>query len=363
MGFLQYFLAVPVALVALALFVRACEDPDRTRAGTPPRSTGAVSALVTSIHIVAGSAIAVSRSPLRGAQLEGRRARKPRSRGVHGRQRCCAGARGVARLGEVLGTGVRPASIDFREALRQSQGFEFVNSILQLTWYDPPVTLNYITWASLGPYRWGGLVAPFVAMTWLAISVYRAKSGGESSPRERRYQRAAWGFFAFACFTPWGVRVPAELTYLDFRLIGLAVALLLAATPPRWFAALAQRQALGVACVVSLLTFAVHGLLFAREAQPRHPPDGESRRRRGRGAPPAHVPQHERLFRKGLPRHARAAHVLHTAIYGGICTQFRARYTPHRPSDTSRASARAARRLVPSRLRRGPSTSAMCGGC
>jgi hypothetical protein len=168
--------------------------------------------------------------------------------------------------------------------------------------------------------------------TWLAHRVWKGHSKGEQTPRELRYTRAAWGFVVFACLSPWGINVLSGLTFCNFRLIGLAFGLLLAAVPPRWFASAEPRQGLAVFCLVSFVNFAAHGLLFGREARP-------PLRLMAKAAASGGGPLLQLVFHDTSAYFAKAFHLTHTLpmyytiIYGGVCTQFWAKYSLHLPID------------------------------
>jgi len=146
----------------------------------------------------------------------------------------------------------------------------------------------------------------------------------------RGYARTAWAFMLFTCLIPWGIQVPSEITWLNFRLISLAFALLLPLIPPRWFDLPRARSGLvGLVCVY-LGNFTVHAIGFNHEA------GGATRLL-------AKVPNHETLlslvFRGRSSYFAKGMRITHflpmyfTVLDGGICSQFWARYTEHLPID------------------------------
>jgi hypothetical protein len=232
--------------------------------------------------------------------------------------------------GEVIGGEMR--AVDWRSAVRDAQGVEFVNQVLGITWYDPPVTVNYVAWTVLGPYRLAGLLPPVVVATWLAVVLVRARAdvAAASSPRVRRHARACAVFAAIALLLPWGIAAPEELTFINFRFIGVAFAISLPLLPPSVFAAGAARHAILGWTGVTLVNLAMNMALFAREE--REPL-----------ALVARVDPHGVLlpvvFKGTSQRFAKAFRVTHhlptlfTAERGGITTQFWARYTKHLPFD------------------------------
>jgi hypothetical protein len=326
MGFLQYFLSVPFVLLSVAALIRGSEKstPDWVVLAAVP-----VAAAVASIHLVAAGALAVFcvlYAVLGGSKDDFWR-RATMSAVVIGTL--------VTTLvlwrfwgGEVLGA--RPRGINFAEAWRNAQGFEFVNNMLDATWYDPPVTFNYIVWGTLGPYRIIGLAVAFVAVLACVGLVLPVRKEGDLRTEARNYWRTAWAFALFTCLIPWGIQVPSEITYLNFRLISLAFALLLPLVPPRWFEVPRARVGLTGMAIVFFANFTVHAIGFNREA-----------------ASPvrllARVPSKDLVlslvFRSRSSYFAKGLRLTHflpmyfTILDGGICSQFWAKYTEHLPID------------------------------
>jgi hypothetical protein len=326
MGFLQYFLCVPFVLLTVAALVRGSEKdaPDWVVLAAMPASM-----VVASMHLVAAGALAVFAvlHVLVGVRRPGVVTRLTMSGVVLGSL--------VTTLvlwhfwgGEVLGA--KPRGIPFDEAWRNAQGFEFVNTLLETTWYDPPVTFNYLCWGTLGPYRIDGLLvslAGIVACAALVLPLHRAE---HLRPAARAYGKTACGFVLFTCLVPWGIQVPSEITWLNFRLISLAFALLLPLIPPAWFELRRARVGLVGLAAVYLGNFTVHAIGFNREA-------------RDPIALLARVPNHEVVlslvfrsrssyFAKGI-RETHFLPMYYTILYGGICSQFWAKYTEHLPID------------------------------
>jgi len=326
MGFLQYFLSVPFVLLTVAALVRGSDEkaPDWVVLAAVPAA-----AAVASIHLVAAGALGVF-----AILHAGLRVRKPDFW-----RRAIMSAVVIGSLvttlvlwrfwgGEVLGA--KPRGIGLAEAWRNAQGFEFVNNMLDATWYDPPVTLNYILWGTLGPYRIAGLGVAAAAVTGCVAVVLPERRDGDLRPEARTYARTAWCFALFTCLIPWGIQVPSEITYLNFRLISLAFALLLPLVPPCWFDVARARFALIGMAVVFFANFTVHAIGFNREA----------------GAPIRllkQVPNTDTVlslvFRSRSSYFAKGLRLTHflpmyfTVLDGGICSQFWAKYTEHLPID------------------------------
>jgi len=332
MGFLQYFLCIPLVLLTVGLMVWGSDDdaPDWVGWAVIPAAMS-----VASMHLVAAGALCVFAAlyVLMSVRQDGSARRLEVACRV-------IGSLGLTLLawhyigGEVLGAKQR--QMQFGEAWRNAQGFEFVNNLLSLTWYDPPVTFNYLSWAVLGPYRIAGLGAAAAAVAlclWYVVPVYEAglaPGSGELRPQARQYARTAWAFALFAVLLPWGVNVPSEITYLNFRIISLAFALLLPLVPPRWFSIPNARRALNGLAAAFLLNFTVHAIGFNHEA--RAPLNLLAR-----------VPNHEVVlsvvFRSRSSYFAKGFRMTHflpmyfTILDGGVISQFWAKYTEHLPID------------------------------
>jgi len=326
MGFLQYFLSVPFVLLSVAALLRGGEEksPDWVVLAAVPAA-----GIVASIHLVAAGALAVVAvfHAVLGVRRSGAWSRIVMAAVVIG---SIVTALVLWRFwgGEVLGA--KPRGMPFSEAWRNSQGFEFVNHMFETTWYDPPVIFNYVAWGTLGPYRITGLAVALAAVVACTVVVLPVRKTDDLRPEARAYARTAWCFALFACLLPWGIQVPSEVTYLNFRLISLAFALLLPLVPPRWFELPRARVALLGLATAFLANFTVHAIGFNREA----------------AAPLrllAEVPNQDVVlslvfrsrssyFAKGI-RETHFLPMYFTVLDGGICSQFWAKYTEHLPID------------------------------
>jgi len=326
MGFLQYFLCVPLVVLSIAGLVRGSEEesPDWVVLATVP----AVAA-VASIHLVAAGALAVF--TIIHTVLGLRRSDVSRRLVMAG---VVIGTLVTTLVlwrflgGEVLGA--KPRGVAFAEAWRNAQGFEFVNSMFDTTWYDPPVTLNYLLWGTLGPYRIVGLAVAAVAVAVCSTQVTPVARPGDLRPIARAYSVSAGVFALFTCLLPWGIQAPSEITWLNFRLISLAFALSLPLVPPRWFEVKRARVALTGLSFAFLANFTVHAIGFNHEAA-------------GAIRLLSTVPSRDivlsLVFRGRSSYFAKGIRLTHflpmyfTVFDGGICSQFWAKYTDHLPID------------------------------
>jgi hypothetical protein len=325
MGFLQYFLCVPIVLITLSLFLRWADDEKAIGAAW---GVAIGSVIVASVHLVAAGALAVF-AVLYVVCNWRASDRAQRLTAVGGVLAAMSVTFAAWRLyGDVLGA--RGHAVDLPGAIRDAQLFEFVNTVFNVTWYDPPVTLNYITWAVLGPFSWTGMIAPAIALLWLVQSVWRARTTAPLSSRARQYRRAAIAFAIVVCLTPWGIQNPSELTYINFRLIALALAIAVPLVPEGWFAGAPQRRALIFFCLLTFGNFATRAYGFGQEA--RVPL--RLMERADRDGVLLTIVFHNKsdYFGKGF----RLTHFLpmyFTVFDGGINSQFWARYTEHLPID------------------------------
>jgi hypothetical protein len=324
MGFLQFYLCVPLILLALARLVSAQES------AAPARDllrVAAIGGVVACIHPAAAGALVLIAVAYAVVDSGDGAPRRRRMAGLLAG--ACVATIAIWHLrGEIVGGEMGP--VDWRGAVRDAQGVEFVNQVLGITWYDPPVTANYVAWTVLGPYRVAGLVPQIVVAAWIAVVVVRKRGSNAFDPRVRLHARACVAFAAVALLLPWGIAAPEELTFINFRFIGVAFAIALPLLPPAAFAASGARHAILGWTAVTLVNLALNMALFAREA--REPL-----------ALVARVDPHGVLlpvvFRGTSLRFAKAFRVTHhvptlfTAERGGITTQFWARYTRHLPFD------------------------------
>jgi hypothetical protein len=123
---------------------------------------------------------------------------------------------------------------DWREAIDRALGLEFVNEILGIVWYDPVVTLGYVLATCLGPYRWTGLIVNGVVIGVAAVLLNssRRKHAGAIRFGTDGARRTFLAFALASCLVPWGLHYPDELTFVNLRMMTLALGLLLVLLPP-----------------------------------------------------------------------------------------------------------------------------------
>jgi len=321
MGFLEFLVAFPFILWGAALTIR-CGDPGRTMrqiALLIACTAGAVST-----HLVAAGCILLFALLHATFNPSGRRWSTALAAFA-----TSAGAFGLwMRFGQTGVSGFA-ATANWADAFHDAQGFDFITRALRIQWYDPPTKLNYVLWTILGPFRpavLAGTSLVFGAAIW---AIKRSASGVADSDVDLVAARRTILSFAVVCWlTPWGLSVPSEVTFLNFRMFTVAFALGLAAVSPHWFRAARGRIALVLACAFALGHFAYRAAAFAGEARPVIT---LLRKARPLG-PMLPLVYHDKSAHFG--KTFRLTHYLpmyYTSKEGGINAQFWARYTEHLP--------------------------------
>ncbi len=221
----------------------------------------------------------------------------------------------------------RPPSFDFGESANRAFGLEIVNMLFRVTWSDPPATLTYLLWTVLGPFRLH--VLPWVAVALGGMLFFAFRQSGETRFRVvHAARRTVVAFAVCSLLVPWGLFVPSEITFVNLRMMTLALGLALSLVPPNWFGTVKAQAALVSFCLLHFAHSAYRGFGFAAEA-------------RAALDLVAKVPPNAILM--SLPYHNRTAHfgklfrlshflpMYYSVRHGGINTQFWAKYTDHLP--------------------------------
>jgi hypothetical protein len=223
----------------------------------------------------------------------------------------------------------RPPTFDLADASSRAFGLEIVNMLFRVTWSDPPATITYALWTVLGPFRmhvlpWMAVAAVVTALVARHQSVKSA--GGEPWRHGARPTIVAFGVGSL--FVPWGLFVPSEVTFINLRMMTLALGFVVTLVPPGWFASKRAQLALCAFCLFSLVHSSFRAFGFDAEAR-----DALNLI--------AKVPSNKILM--SLPFHNRTAHfgklfrlshflpMYYAVRHGGINTQFWAKYTDHLP--------------------------------
>jgi hypothetical protein len=83
----------------------------------------------------------------------------------------------------------------------------------------------------------------------------------------RAFLRGSLALFALSLITPWGIFLPSEVTFLDFRLMTVSLVLLAAAIDTRHFTLRLASGALATACLPLTLHFGARAFAFGEEAR------------------------------------------------------------------------------------------------
>lgn len=321
MGFLAFVLALPLVVLGSALSLR-CALSGFRRASLFGLTGCALCAV--SLHLVAAGCLCLF------ALVVVAVARTRRSALV------AAIVLATTALGLALwqlfgehGAGALP-SIDWRSAERGALGLELITHALQLTWSAPPETLSYALWTAVAPYSWPEMAisAACALLLFAALCFGRSRSTSSAARSVKPAARAALIFAVLAWVAPWGMHVPSEVTFLNFRMLTVAFALALACVPEQLFASSTSRSAVSLYCGFALLQFGANARSFAREAQPALSLLREADPREP--MLPLVFHHHSDVFAKQF-RLTHFAPMYFTVRHSGLSAQFWARYTPHLP--------------------------------
>jgi|GEM_PF-3775105 len=326
MGLFSFALCIPIWLGGCACLLRARTPPHRARHLV---AVAVCCAALASIHLVAAACFALFAVIF----------------AITGRTRmhvfslmltATVIAATTAAWSKLGGLGLAGHPIpSLADAVKRTDGLNFLDSIFHLVWSSPTVKTDYLLWTVLGPYRALNLLllaAAFAAAIFVASKARSRRAPARTDARAlpRDVRGASIGFAALTLLAPRGCYVPTELTFIDLRMMPLAFALLLALIGPTWLETTRARWALVLGSFVVALHFAFCAFGFGREAA------GPLRLQAK--IPPTAVME-------SLPFHGRSAYfgtrfrlteslpMYFTVKQGGIATQFWARYTEHLPVD------------------------------
>ncbi|MBU0506282.1 hypothetical protein KJ708_09835 [bacterium] len=224
------------------------------------------------------------------------------------------------------------SGLDLVQAQKGRFGFEFINSLFDLKWSDPPVVLNYFLWNLVGPYRLLPLL--FHSGLFLVLGFWFFKTKTLIKPHKPLL--SIWLLLLICCVMPWGLYKPTEVTFINFRFIAFSLALCLALLPWSRVNTPLKKYALLICCLLVFSQFAGRVCLFNQELKPAL-------------ALIHSVPKHKVML--SLMHHNesdyfakmfRATHftpLYYTIDNEGVNTQFWARYTKHLPIAYQRGKA------------------------
>ncbi len=324
MGFLANYAGLPFVLTAVGATLGWIDRRHRAM----PWVAGGSAIACALFHPVLGATVAgclVSLAVLHPHRADARRALLP-----------AALALVVVGVGLVVGrSGLGDAaSLDFTNAWRRSFGVDFVSLLLKLEWSGTTNTLNYVLWSWFGPFP-----LPIVAMVGLfaltiavpAAGAIRACAPADRlTPAQRALLRVALLLFVVGWLAPFGIHAPTELTFINLRLITIALMLGACAIPA---VAIGQRW-LQIAAVAASIAFVGHlAYRLYRSADQATALFGLLDRVEGNRVLMSLMINNESPH---LSKQFRTPHFLpmyYSVRYDGIATQFWARYTHHLPVD------------------------------
>jgi hypothetical protein len=314
MGFVQFFLCIPILLAGTAGAIGWIGEHPRRR----DPWLAIVSAIVLpSMHLVAAGCYVIVLAFLFAKR-----------RSVRLAAPVAASIAAIIVWSKLGGLGVGGASrLDLQGAFRGTLALDFVTALFKLRWSDPPIIVSQIAWTVLGPYRLASLV---LLATVLGTAVMALRSFGAPKSEPTLLRPIARAFAILCCIVPWGLYAPTELTFINLRMMSIGFALLVATIDPRWFATARAQRILIASCAFVVAHFGTRAIQFNREVAPVT-------------ALMARVEPNKILM--SLPFHGksdyfakqfRLTHFMPTyylADRGGIATQFWAKYTDHLPID------------------------------
>lgn len=223
-------------------------------------------------------------------------------------------------------------SVNFWDAYQSSYGFEFITAFFRAEWSPLPVLANYILWNFIGPYRLGTLL--FLAAIYGTFIFFLSRGNGSPNSTLKPdsqlliFKRSALVFLIFSLAVPWGIYVPSEITFLNYRLLSLALFLLLPLVPSCWGANPGKRNVVASMCLFSMLFyFCMTGLYQSETKTPL----------KMMAKLPAQKTMGSLMFGNKSSYFAKILDLTHfmpmfyTIRFGGINNQFWARYAPHLP--------------------------------
>lgn len=314
MGFLAFMLTIPLFLAAAGALVGFMGEHRRR---SDPIVLAVCALALPSLHVIAAGMFLL----FVGAMLV--RRRPDWKKGAFAALLTLGAVFVWGRLG---GVGVGHANaLDVKDAFSRGQGFDSLTILFRFSWSDPPTLLNYGMWSVFGPYRFDAIALMIVA---LAIAIFVAQRPWKTTAAPSACKRAAILFAIVSAVVPWGMYAPSEATFINLRMMTLAVGLLVTLLPPAWFEARRPRLALVGLSMFMTLSFAHHAIGFSRESRSataliERVPDN---------AVLMSLPYHDKTEHFG--RLFRLTHFLpmyYTVRSGGINTQFWANYTEHLP--------------------------------
>lgn len=201
-------------------------------------------------------------------------------------------------------------------------GFEFVNNIFSLKWSFPPTILNYLAWNFLGPFPLPFTIAGLLGILFCCVKFFYKKQ--DYDPLLKTFVL----FLIIVSLMPWGLYKPTEITFINFRLITVAAILFFTIIPSEeynpsgskpYFSSILGFKYLSILYVLVSFHLDASGIIKLIKKIPV----GEK--------------VHSVVYENEVPylaRMFRATHFMpmYYMIYqGGVATQFWAGYTKHLP--------------------------------
>ncbi len=219
------------------------------------------------------------------------------------------------------------AGIDWLDRSRANAGLSFISEAMTAKWNDPLTKIGYAAWALLGPFRFTSQVtiaAILGAVFYLADRRNRAPSDAFA----RETTRFVMLMLGICFLIPWGIYVPTEFTFIDFRVLTYSVLVGLACISPALFSSPRAVLAIAGAAVLVSGHFAWQTFQLGREVAPAI----SLLRRATPGGMMASLSfKNQSAFFGDLFRVTHFLPMYYTVEGAGANTQFWAKYTDHLP--------------------------------
>jgi|GEM_PF-4613832 len=279
----------------------------------------------------------------------------------------------TAKLYGGLGSGglTQHKEIPWDQAFVHAYDWEFITNLFNATWSPWPVTVNYLFWNFVGPYKLEQHIPLAISYFFLLMLLskwnsredkygakYGVKEQNEKTPTKKNpkqneqtatysgeqlgeaeaplialklrlpYRNALLLFFFVSLFLPWGIYIPSEITFINYRLLTLTLFLLIPFFPDAWARLKKQRIVITVMAATAYLVFVINSGLYQGETKvpirliERVPP--------GKILGSVMFANKSRYFAKILDL-THFMPMFHTIRQNGINGQFWACYAPHLP--------------------------------
>ncbi len=195
--------------------------------------------------------------------------------------------------GGLLGEGglTEQQPIQWAAAFVHSYDFEFVTSLFNVTWSTFPVTMNYLFWNFVGTYRLTTLVPLSILYSLLVFGLHHLCRRVQTAPAvsevlsknkkqelekseefkeakvQDAYKMATKIFLCVAILLPWGIYIPSEMTFINYRFLTLALILIIGLWPFEWSKHPRQRLIVTILAFLSIGVYSYKTYMYQEETK------------------------------------------------------------------------------------------------